>query len=78
MIMIAHPPIVKIVVPIPPVDGREESLVSVMLVFASSISVAIHSPSSPVFPFSSVITNVADDGFVLTEYPSGAVFSVNL
>ena len=30
-IMIKHPPIVKIVVPIPPVPGRAESLVSVIL-----------------------------------------------
>ena len=33
-IMMRHPAIVKIVVPIPPVDGRAESLVSVIEVVA--------------------------------------------
>ena len=36
-IMMAHPPMVKIVVPIPPVEGREESLVFVMFVFKSAV-----------------------------------------
>ena len=39
--MIAQPPIVKIVVPIPPVDGRALSLLSVMEVLAVRTAVAL-------------------------------------
>ena len=46
------PMIVKRYVPMPPVDGREESLVSVMLVVAVRAPVAL--PSSPT-------ANVASD-----------------
>ena len=58
--MIAQPPIVKIVVPIPPVDGRAESFVSVML--------AVPVRLSGVCGFSSVaVSHVALESSVLTE-----------
>ena len=41
MIMIAQPPIVKIVVPIPPVDGNDESVLSIIFPVALNTSVAV-------------------------------------
>ena len=41
-IMMRHPAIVKIVVPIPPVDGREESVVfTILVVFFSLVQVPL-------------------------------------
>ena len=62
--MIRHPAIVKIVVPIPPVDGRAESLVSFnevgTVTFLSLLSLIVAlAPST------------------LIEYPSGAFVSSN-
>ena len=45
-IMMRHPAIVKIVVPIPPVDGRAESLVSVIEVVAVRTADALPSTAN--------------------------------
>ena len=74
--IIRHPAIVKIVVPIPPVDGREESLVFFTSTFFSLPSIVIVlSFSVPSSLYSGVITTVY---FVLLMlYPSLATVSTN-
>ena len=63
------PMIVKRYVPIPPVDGRDPSLVSFILVVCVRTSLAI--PLS-----SSATSSVALTSVVFTEYPCGAVTSL--
>ena len=60
-----HPAIVKIVVPIPPVDGRAWSLVSFNL--PSALTVAVATP---------VWVSVISLPSVLIEYPFGAFVSL--
>lgn len=61
--MIAQPPIVKIVVPIPPVDGRAESFVSLIEIATETLC----SVDSSI---------VASTPSALIEYPDGAFVSV--
>ena len=68
-IMIAHPAIVKIVVPMPPVSGKAESLVSVIEPLAVRVAVAFPSLSGD------VICNSISLSVLLTLYPSGAFVS---
>lgn len=65
--MIRQPPIVKIVVPIPPVPGRALSFVSAMEAVASTVAVA---------GFPSFNSNLASESVVFTLYPSGAFVSL--
>lgn len=65
--IIAHPPTVKIVVPIPPVSGKAPT--SVSLISASAVNSAV--------ALSPVIVKVALELVSLIEYPSGAVTSLN-
>ena len=66
IIMIRQPPIVKIVVPIPPVDGRDESVVSIIVV-GSAVMISVATPSC---------VKVTDEGVSFLLYPCGAVFSL--
>ena len=72
--MITQPPIVKIVVPIPPVDGREESFVLVSSVPIFTFSLASVSPS---FNASIAVASTPLGSFLIW-YPSGAVVSLKL
>lgn len=67
------PMIVKRYVPMPPVDGRELSFVSLIVAFVATISSADSAFSLPV-----VRAIVPDASLVLILYPLGAVTSLNL
>ena len=60
--MIAHPPIVKIVVPIPPVSGNDDTVVSV-------------ADASPVMATLALPSHVASTSLSNTVYPAGATTS---